>query len=127
MSDKPNAEIETYRKQIDKQLKDIPEETRFQPKQLTTFSPFQIKSHRQLFATTVRKDGKGLFESTSQLITITPKRNPKLEINVVMFQNDWDAIRALITLYGSNCYLNAEMDNSTKPAEMIYTYASSPV
>lgn len=122
------TKLPTYREQIDAQLAKmkIPEETRFQPKRLPTFSPFIVTQHQTLHTITQRKGVAGTFDSASELVTISPKSKPNLEINVVMFQDDWDKIRSLITLNGK-CYINAEYDTSKKPAEMNYSFAGTPV
>jgi hypothetical protein len=105
-----------------------PDENVFPVKQLTVFSPYQVIGIETIVKPVegTSKDGRTYsFDSKNHIISIVPAKNKTLVIKVNIFDQEYQTLRAIATLYGGfeKCLITTVIDPSStsRALKLIHT------
>lgn len=93
-------------------------ENTFPAKQLPAFSPYQVMGIETItkpVSGTTKEGRTYAFDSKSHILTIKPMKNTSLALTVSVFDAEYQALRAVATLYGGfdKCWITTTIDNSS--------------
>lgn len=121
MSENPNTQSQTQTQKED--------ENTFPIRTLREFSPYRVVSIDTVVKKvegTQKDSGRTYsFDSKNHVVTIVPQKNETVSLKVKMFDQEYQNLRAIATLYGGfdKCWITTQIDPSstTRNLKLLHT------